>query len=430
MQPHPAYADGGRVISGEVVVPGQAQVALPEGMSGSTGLDELGIDEIPTPRISIDHTENLYEDNQTKLRFESFNAIILGMIRQRAMFPKDYIGDGNDVPHCKSNDAINGLPNLDPTSRNAFPWATSSFDPNTVQINEQYGRVVLPCGSCNMTQWTGSDGKTPPKCSDVWNLIVMFDPYGNGQAIPAFLPLKRSALKPTRGHLAQYKQRNVPAFTDVVQFTLKQETRGKNPYSVPVIKVIGKTDPVQYESFAYNLEKLIEFARQIRKPSDGESGVQQEAFEASQYANPQPQPQYQPQQPPVAQQSVYQQPPVQQVATPASSEWHAPTQQAVPVYQAPQPPVAPQQVQPPVQYAPPVPAIPQQQMAQPVPPIAAPPIQVAPTPPPTPVPVAPQAVAPAPPVQEAAPVSTPVETTPTWSGASGPPAEDDDELPF
>lgn len=452
--PPQEYDDPNRVvIQGTVVLPGQArqELALPDGMSGAVGLEGLTIDEIPTPRLNILHQDALFEDSLTGAKFPEFHAIILGFNRERAYFPSEFVGDGNDIPVCKSPNASDGLPNVDAAHRNAFPWDKSPFDPNSVPIAPN-GRVMLPCGNCSFKDWRGDDARTPPLCSDVWNLIVMFDPYGTGQAVPAFLALKKSGLRPARAHFARYMQAQIPAFTDVVKVSLDQKSRGKNLYCVPSFEVVGTSDPSMYPVFVENLKNLQRFASDIRPARDiRDTGVQQAAFdpnEIQQQPVQQPmqqqqyvqQPQHTAQQPSIPQQQQYAPQPVAQVQQPQY------VQPAAPVVEAPAPqqyvaPAVPTASQPPASA---VPAPPVVQQATPV----APPPPVVPAPPlpptvaqvPAPQVIAPSSVIPQVASQPAAPIppQAPASPGPAWAGAAAPVPEaasgdddgDDGDLPF
>lgn len=462
----------------------------------STGLDDLGIEELRTPRIKIDHPEGQFEDAQNGGRYAALNVVILGFIKQRIFWPREVSESANDdVPICKSNDFERGMPNTDTTSRRVFPWDESNFNPNLITVNRELNRVLLPCSSCSFQQWTGDSrsDRTPPRCSEVWNLIVMYDPWGNGQLQPAFLALKRSAIKSVKAYLATFKQQGLPPYVAWTQMTLDRQKRGTVVYSSPIFTVVGHTDRTQWKNFSDNFTALADFAKTIRPLTGGaETGVQQEFVgdgfnQSGQYVPqpgvvpptvaesngqqvyyPQPMPPqqpaqqqyYQPNQPQPAQQ-YYQQPPAQQPAqqfapqppqqyappAPAQTiQQPAPQQPAPPVQHAPAPPVQ-QMPEQPAQTAPPVeieePPAPPVQAAPPAAAPPAPPIQSpAPPAPPMPTPTAPPVtqVAP-PPVPVAptvsapvvpslpAPASLPVPQPAAWAGDSEG-ADDDSDLPF
>ncbi|MFD8340623.1 hypothetical protein ACFV42_49825, partial [Streptomyces solisilvae] len=284
---HGTEAPQGQVIQGEVVqaYPEYAKTdnlpARPEDLQGlNTGLEDLSLDEIPTPRISINHARAVYTDNQTGQEYPEFVGIPLGFVRQRIMWPKE-LPESGAMPMCKSNDSDRGLPNVDPTSETAFPWQDSSFKPNEVPVDPEYGRVILPCSNCVFKDWTGKGKRTPPRCSEVFNLIVLFDPYGTGNLQPAFFSVKRSGMKPLKTYLARFVQNRTPAYSEFARFSLQSLKRGQNDYSVPVISALGPTDPQHWQAFSENYATLREFSQRIRVVDEGgQQGLQQE-FEES-----------------------------------------------------------------------------------------------------------------------------------------------------
>lgn len=392
---HPALTggDGRPPIAGEVVLPGQAaSVVLPEGIDGDLGLEDVGIEEIPTPRIRIRHRHGVYKDSQTGVETPVFNAIILGLVKQRVMFSKVVKGDADDVPQCKSVNYQLGMPNVDPQSRNLFPWADSPWNPNEVSIDPGTGRVLLQCTACPFKDWTGPYGnQEPPACNEVWNLVIMYDPYGNGQAQPAFLAIKKTGLKNVRAHIAKYKQSKTPMFVDVVQFSLEEQIRGDNAYQMPVINVIGQTDPSAYLSYAENFKALRGFITTIRPAEGADQGVQSH-FDGPEWEQATTQPPT-----PAA--------PAQQPQAPAPQP-----QQAVAATQAPTPAPAP---------------VPTPQPQAPSTPAPAPQVQisdlVSPTPPQVPAPAPTPAPAPAPvPVATPVAASAPAPAAPSFPQAPAP----------
>jgi hypothetical protein len=203
----------------------------------------------------------------------------------------------------------------------------------------------------------------------------MYDPYGNGQAQPAFLAVKKTGLKNVRTHIAKYKQSKTPMFVDVVQFSLEEQIRGDNAYQMPVIKVIGQTDPSAYLAYAENFKALRGFITTIRAAEGADVGVQSH-FEGPEW------------------EAATSQPPAQ-----------APQQPAPQAVQQPQTPVA-QPVQQPV-------AAPQAAAPAPAPtPTPQPQAAAAPAPPPAPAPQTPAPQPPQAPTPAAAPVAASAPSVP------------------
>ena len=91
-----------------------------------TGLDDLDAGGA-TPRIKVLHKKGLYSETLSGIEVETFDGVVLGMLRQRVLWPTEM--DEEDVkPLCKSLDGKMARPNV------------SSFPPRSVRPRARAGR--------------------------------------------------------------------------------------------------------------------------------------------------------------------------------------------------------------------------------------------------------------------------------------------------
>lgn len=379
----------------------QQQAPLPAMPSDYTGLEEFGVEDMVTPRISIEHREGLFKDSLTNTTFPTLHVIILGLVKQRILWPERMTP--GDKPMCRSNDHKTGFVNLSLINAPAdkqFPWHKSNFDPNQQAVDAE-GRLALPCDGCELKEWGSHPDGKKPFCSEMFTLPVMYDPSGTGNWVPALISFIKTQLKPLRAYLSAFQRMGTPAFQVYTQIDLEVNTFGSNPFSVPRFTMGTQTDPNHWVEYATNSRSMAGF---LRVPPRVESEQEAQPAPSANTWGQQPQQQapadpwgQQPQQTiqgqvnqPVQQQPVA--PPQQPVQQPQPVAAQAPPQQF-------QQPVAPP-VQQPVQTIPegyqPAQQPPFQQVPQQ--PVAPPPFQQqAPAPvqqAPQPAPVAPQPVAP------------------------------------
>lgn len=243
-------------------------LAIPEEFN-NIGLEDVGATDVVIPRLQINHIDGTFKNNLTKDEFPVLNAIVLGLVKQRIMWP-DKVDDG-DKPMCKSPDFEHGFPNLDTektTAEKRFPAEKSNF--NLVDFpaeNGLNGLVTLPCQSCIFSQWDKGDWKQPP-CSEqhTYPLLYTMDPVeaiqaGEASYMPALFTTQRTGIKPSRQFISSFAQSKTPMFTVHTAITLDINRKGTVVYSVPVFKRGVQTDRSSWGEYGAQMRTIREFIR-------------------------------------------------------------------------------------------------------------------------------------------------------------------------
>lgn len=249
--------------------------ALPDDYDGSTGLEDVSPSDFAIPRFNIDHDEGVFKNSLTEETFEELPAIILGLIKQRIMWPEKL--DNGDKPQCKSPDFEHGFPNMrtDIPKEKQFPWATSNLDiASAVPIEEEgwssNGHPTIPCGNCIFQQWNKRDWEQPP-CSEQHTYPLL---YGLGvgtedeQWLPALLTVQRSAIQNSRKYISFFAGSKTPMYTVYTSLTLEGHTRGKNKYYVPVFKRGEGTPREDWPEFGVRMRTIRTFVRSAPRVKD------------------------------------------------------------------------------------------------------------------------------------------------------------------
>ena len=104
---------------------------------------------------------------------ESMRLAIIKMSKSRIMFPEKYVKD--NPPLCRSHDF--------------------TYPANDIEGQEPMAKT---CSECPYKEW---DGKTPPACNEVWNLLVLDLETGT----PMWFRNKSTALAPTKKLMSALK---------------------------------------------------------------------------------------------------------------------------------------------------------------------------------------------------------------------------------
>lgn len=221
--------------------------ALPDDMKG-VGLEDIDESDLTTPRLKILHQEGLFEHPQSNQRWESFDCVLLGMIKQRTLWPPT-LGEEGDPPLCRSFDFKTGYSNDE-----VFPWEESGFDPPADDNKSD----PLPCADCNLKQWDTHPLTKNPWCNEqhVYPLLIIDE---EDDYIPVILTLSKTGIKPSRAYLNPFFNSGRPLFTVVTNLSLSVDRKGGNKFSVPVFKRVGPTDRVEWDNWAAQYRRIKAF---------------------------------------------------------------------------------------------------------------------------------------------------------------------------
>jgi hypothetical protein len=401
------------------------QVALPEANQFDTGLEDMTQADLSIPRLQIVNKKGMFKDSLSNNEMQGLNVIILGLVKQRTLWPAKVSQGEASKPMCRSNDHRVGFVNMKQPSH-PFPFQVAELTQANVLPRDD-GQLTFNCEDCKLKDWGSHPLGDKPYCNEIWSLALLMDPFNNGQYLPAVLNLSKTNIGPAKRYLGGFKAAETAAFTAKTWISLTLLKRGDNEYSNIAFQRVESTDSTQWAEWSQLYLEMRSFLTQ-------EPRVFEEDAPAGPPATPQPVAAQPVAAAPVAQPVVVQSEPVVQ-----GDPWAGQTFQAQQPMQAP--PAVAQEPAPQAPVAAPAPA----PVADPTPA----PVQAA-TPPPTPAPVAPAPVtpptpAPAPtptPAPQPAPsqvaqapaptASVPAPTSPAVPAASIPvaPGDDGDELPF
>ena len=247
-------------------------VAIPEGQDGGVdGLEDMDASDSVTPTLKIIHKEVCFEDPLSHERFEELNVVVLGLVKQRVLWPV-VMGDDKEQPMCKSADFKTGHPGAN------FPYASTPYSE---------GCGTLNCVECPLKDWESHPIRKIPWCSEVHTYPILrpiFDDDGNPTGwSPAIMTFQRTSVKPSRDYMASFKNEQKPTYLYLTKIKLRGEKKGDNVYSVPIFERCEATPPELWPFFSQNYHSIREYIQTRATPGEGgeDSGDAAEATAAA-----------------------------------------------------------------------------------------------------------------------------------------------------
>jgi len=236
-----------------------ALVPSAPGLENYTGMDDLSPEDLTMPRLAIGSNENagVFIDSQTSQKFSEVDIIILGIIKQRILWPAT-MGDQKSNPLCRSYDFDRGH-----TDEDKFPWKQSGYDKAVILGTED---KTIPCDACPLKDWGSHPAREKvPWCNEQIVLAILLAPSYS----PAILTVQGSGLKPTRAYLTSFTRDRLPPFNCVTHVELDVNTRGTVTYSVPRFSKPGEqTDVDKYGEYVTTYEGMRRFVQTPRSRDD------------------------------------------------------------------------------------------------------------------------------------------------------------------
>lgn len=245
-----------------------SDVAIPD--EWATGLEDVGVGDVVIPRLTIIHDQGRFKNNLSNEEFETIDAVVLGLVKQRVMW--DAVVEDGDKPECKSPDFEHGFPNVrdDIPKDKRFPWEKSNFNPaDFPPENGINGLVTLPCSSCIFTQWDKGDWKQPP-CAEQHTYPLVYTPDGGDTWIPALFTTQKTGIKPSKQFISSFAQTKTPMFTARTTIGLTLQSRGSVKYSVPTFRRTGPSERENWAEYAEQYRTIRDYIRTAPRPGDDE----------------------------------------------------------------------------------------------------------------------------------------------------------------
>lgn len=242
--------------------------AVPE--EWATGLEDVGVGDVVIPRLTIIHDQGKFKNNLSNEEFDTIDAIVLGLVKQRVMWDAK-VEDG-DKPECKSPDFEHGFPNVrdDIPKDKRFPWEISNFKPEDFPPeNGINGLVTLPCTSCIFNQWGKGDWNQPP-CAEQHTYPLLYTPDGGESWVPALFTTQKTGIKPSKQFISSFAQTKTPMFTARTTIGLTLQSRGSVKYSVPTFRRTGPSERENWGQYSEQYRTIRDYIRTAPRPGDDE----------------------------------------------------------------------------------------------------------------------------------------------------------------
>jgi hypothetical protein len=230
------------------------------------GLGDIDETDLAIPRLLINGPEAKFEDSLTHEMWDTLDVILLGLVKQRVLWPPT-MGDDKVPPLCKSLDAKIGRPDV-PT----FPWAESQFTPPS-PWSESDPQHELDCSACPLKEWGShpSPDRQVPWCNET-HVLPLLMPVGEGVQ-PALLTLKSSGIKPSKAYISGFVRSKTPLYTVLTRLSLDPKKRGQVRYAVPILSKKGATDQADWYRYAGAYRQLRTFVQTPRVFDEAESAA-------------------------------------------------------------------------------------------------------------------------------------------------------------
>lgn len=252
------------------------EVAKTGAAPGIVGMEDVENADLAMPVIKLNHTEAVWEDSLSGEKFEVLDAVLLGLIKGRILWPTE-VGDEKVPPLCKSYDFEVGYPGKE------FPFKAAGLD-----VAPGVG-TTLACATCPLKDWGSNPSGDTPWCSEQHTYAILTNLDEDGQGSPAVLTLQRSAIKPSRAYLSAFARTRQPLFTVRTTLTLDAKRRGTVSYAVPKLARGAATPGDMHGEYANTYLSIRDFVQTPRVeevPADDDAGETAPAAAATPAAAP------------------------------------------------------------------------------------------------------------------------------------------------
>jgi hypothetical protein len=262
------------------VVDDEENVAVPAIPANDIdGLEDVDETDITIPRITIDHKNGWFVDSQTNETFTEFKCVILGLVKQRVLWPPTP-GEEGEGPLCRAVDFQTGYPDLS-------KWLEKY---NGITAQKQSGFTIqevesgqLPCNNCGLKEWESHPNNNTPWCNEQFTFpLVRITDEGYSTALISF---QKTGLKPCKSYISGFKTSKRPLYSALTLITAIHNRKGTVEYVTPSFTRISDSDPTEWPRYSESLHKIREF---VTTPRIMEEAVTTEEKEEEETATPEP----------------------------------------------------------------------------------------------------------------------------------------------
>lgn len=262
------------VVGEEVELAKSNLPAVPAG--DIDGLEDLDETDITIPRITIDHLNGNFKDSQTNETFTSFDCVILGLVKQRVLWPPTP-GEDGEGPMCRAVDYVTGYPD-------EAKWVEKH---NGVNALSQSGFTFpeiqagkLSCANCGLKEWDSNPNNNTPWCSEQFTFPIL-RAMDDGSYAPALISFQKTGLKPSKSYLSGFKSSKRPLYTALTKVEAVHQKKGNVQFVTPSFTRLGESDPSEWADYSKSLANIREFITTPRTRDDEETTKVAEEEEAT-----------------------------------------------------------------------------------------------------------------------------------------------------
>jgi len=253
-------------MSREVVVPDEVETGLAIPTEDVDGLEDIDESDMTIPRITIDHEGGVFVDSQTNERFGEIDCILLGLVKQRVLWPPTPGADG-EGPMCRAVNYTTGAP--DPAKwvvkhNGITAQAQSGFTFEEVQAGN------LSCANCGLKEWESHPNNSTPWCNEQFTFPIIRI-LEDGSRAPALISFQRTGLKPCKSYVSGFKQAKRPLYTAITRITAVHQRKGTVEFVTPSFSKVSDSDPTEHPSFSRSLAQIRTFITTPRTFEDSGS---------------------------------------------------------------------------------------------------------------------------------------------------------------
>ena len=230
------------------------EVAIPSEFP--EGLEDTESSDLAMPIYRIDHEGGVFVNGLTGEEFDHFDAVILGRLKQRILWPREP-GDSGEAPMCRSADFKTGIPRAEtwvqvqPKTNNVTAQRASGFDWATIEAAAEGSG--LSCADCNLKEW-GED-RTPPWCNEQWTF-----PFARlndeGDPVLGVISFQRTGLKPCKSYVSAFVQAQSPLYTVITRVKAIKQQRGTVEWVIPGFQRLRESDSTQWPFYSKSLSEV------------------------------------------------------------------------------------------------------------------------------------------------------------------------------
>ena len=218
------------------------------------GLEDIESSDMTIPRITINHDEGVFVDSQTNESFAEFDCIMLGLVKQRTLWPPTP-GEGGKPPLCRAVDFKTGAP--DPAQwvekhNGISAQAASGFTFDEVEAGN------LNCANCGLKEWESHPNNSTPWCNEQFTFPIL-RVMDDGTTAPALISFQRTGLKPCKSYVSGFKQARRPLYTALTRITAVHQKKGTVEYVTPSFSKVSDSDPSEHPAYSMALGQIREF---------------------------------------------------------------------------------------------------------------------------------------------------------------------------